>query len=425
MAAQTESNIVATELERVVPKLPSMFERDEVFFSNLEKKNVEIVSNRQMRVPLELRPGGSFGHFSADGGDLGRGSGPITDKAVIQPAFLKIGIEFTTLTEWATDDKRKAIINNTRRNIAVAMQEFRRGCDSLSMTAGNGVLGTVTSVTFSGGNAIAVMTTDGFGVRLLRYNQPIQIYLSSLAALRDSQLGDGAATPCVINFLDLANKTIKYPDPNSATTAGDVVVVSGVSGASPSSIKGIPYHDNNSTAGTWLGFTRSSTPEIVASGVTANSKALVLPLPRLAINKIGDRVGMEYLKKCTAWMHPAQEQAYEELGFLVTRIDKSAKSESLDMYFGGAKQMAGAPVKTSFSWDRTRIDFIDLNVWGRAVMKEIGFYEREGQRIFEIRGQSGGVATSNIFYIVTAFDIFVSNPASCSYIYSLAVPSGY
>ena len=58
-------------------------------------------------------------------------------------------------------------------------------------------------------------------------------------------------------------------------------------------------------------------------------------------------------------------------------------------------------------------------------MKEIGFYEREGRRIFEIRGQSGGVATSNIFYIFTAFDIFMSNPASGSYIYSLAVPSGY
>jgi len=154
---------------------------------------------------------------------------------------------------------------------------------------------------------------------------------------------------------------------------------------------------------------------------------LTLPLPRLAINKIGDRVGMDTKRRCTAWTHPAQQQAYEELGFNVTRIDKQAKEEGLDLYFNDNMQIAGAPLKTSYSWNRTRIDFIDQDVWGRAEMHPPGFYQNpdDGRKVFEIRGPSGGVATAWIFYIIASFNLFMNQPAGASYISSLVVPSGY
>jgi len=89
--------------------------------------------------------------------------------------------------------------------------------------------------------------------------------------------------------------------------------------------------------------------------------------------------------------------------------------------------MAGVPVKKSFSWDKTRIDFISLDVWGRAVIQEAGFYKPPGQDkyMFEVRGTSGGVATSNIFYIAAGFNVFMNNPAAAAYIDALLVPSGY
>jgi hypothetical protein len=124
-------------------------------------------------------------------------------------------------------------------------------------------------------------------------------------------------------------------------------------------------------------------------------------------------------------MHPCQKQAYEELGQLASIIQKQPKDEALDMYFGDNLQMAGAPVKTSFSWNKTRIDFVNQEVWGRAELKPAGFYEVDGQKIFPIRGASGGIAASMIFYIVASFNMFVNNPAACSYIYGLTIPSGY
>jgi hypothetical protein len=73
---------------------------------------------------------------------------------------------------------------------------------------------------------------------------------------------------------------------------------------------GLPYHHSNASTGTWLGFNRATTPEIRANRVNA-AGGLALPFARLAINKIGDRIGMDTQIQVEAWMHPAQKQAYE------------------------------------------------------------------------------------------------------------------
>jgi len=373
-----------------------------------------------MRVPLELRPGGKFGYYDPDGGDLGRGDMPTFDKAIVNSVHLRHTVEFTTKTMWSTDNNRKAVINAFRHNLATAMKEFRRQVDSQAMTDGTGTLGTITTVATAGGVDTYTMTTDGFGARLLRFGQNVNVYAANLLTNRTA----GGET--TITFHDLANKTIKVTAVAGAI-ATDVIVASGLSATPPVGMLGVKYHDSNASTGTWLGFDRALTPEIRANRVNANSSALTLPLPRLAINKIGDRVGMQYRKRCTAWTHPAQQQAYEELGFNVIRIDKAAKEEGLDLYFNDNMRIAGAPLKTSYSWDRTRIDFIDLDVWGRAELHPPGFYHNpdDNQRVWEARGASGGVATSWMFYIVASFNIFMNNPAAASYIDNAAVPAGY
>lgn len=414
--AVVESQVAALELERVIPKIRTLFERDDKFFANIKKRDVEKISNRQMRVPLELRPGGSFQYFNPDGGDLGRGGGPTFDKAVLTCVFASENIEYTKLTQWATDDDRKSITNGVRRLTATALDELRRQLDAQMMQSGDGVIGTVTSDTPAGGSNVIVMTTDGFGARLMRYGQTVQVFDTTLATLR----GSG-----VITFWDVENKTINITPQIAGVIGTDKIVTNGIS--TPTSLPalyGVPYHHSNASTGTWLGFSRSTTPEIRANRVNAASAALTLPLPRLAINKIGNRVGLDNDFSPVAWMHPAQKAAYEEIGQLVSTIFKKPSEESLNMYFDGM-QMAGAPVKTSFNWDKTRIDFVLDSVWGRGEILPIGFYTTDGRNIFEIRGASGGVATAEIFYMVVGMQTFVSNPAACSYIDALAVPSGY
>jgi hypothetical protein len=434
--AQTESQVVALELERVFPKVSTLFDREGLFYAALEKRPVEIVSNRDMRVPLELRPGGNPGHFNPDGGDLGRGDAPTYEYATIAPVFTKYACEVTTLSQWATDDRRKAVLNSFRQTLAKSMAEYRRFIDSLCMTAGNGVLGTITSITTADGVDTYTCGTisptapatyqDGFGVRLLRYGQTVNIYDNGLDTLRTPGEVNGTGQPTKISYYDLVNKQISIPSV-TGVSVGDKIVSQGLSATPPVSLLGVPYHDSNASSGSWMGFDRATTPEIRANRVSGNNAFLTLPLPRLAINKIGDRVGMDNIGRLQAWMHPCQVQAYEQLGFLVTQLNQTGEGKGLDLYFGGAMQMAGCPVKKSYSWDKTRIDFVGLDVWGRGVIQEAGFYKPEGvdKYIFEVRGASGGVATSNIFYIAAGFNIFMNNPAGAAYIDTLKIPSGY
>ena len=95
--------------------------------------------------------------------------------------------------------------------------------------------------------------------------------------------------------------------------------------------------------------------------------ALTLPLPRLAINKIGNRVGIENDFNPTAWLHPCQMQAYEEIGQLVSIIQKAAKEEVAEYVFRVTTcSWLVLAAKPSFNWDKTRIDFVVDEVWGRA-----------------------------------------------------------
>lgn len=414
--AFVESQVAGTELEKVIPKVRQLFEREDKFFAHVKKRDVEVISNRQMRVPLELRPGGSFGYFNADGGDLGRGGGPTFDKAVLNSVFVNEAIEYTKLAEWSANDARKAVINSVRRLTATALDELRRQLDSQLMQSGNGVVGTIDVVTVGAGFDTYDLSDD-FGARLVRYGQTVQVYDTTLATLRGS---------AVITFWDVENKQIQVTPNVAGAVATDVLVVNGLSSpASLPAIFGVPYHHSNASTGTWLGFNRATTPEIRSNRVNGGSAALTLPLPRLAINKMGNRVGMDGSFKPDAWTHPCQAQAYEEIGQLISIIHKAAKDEALNLYFGDNMQLAGAPIKTSFSWNKTRIDFVSPQVWGRGEILPLGFYMTDGRRIFEIRGASGGVATADIFYMVVGTQFFVNNPAATAYIDTLAIPSGY
>lgn len=431
--ALNEAQIAANELERVEPNVPTLYDLSSTFYSNVPKKPAEKVSNRQMRVPLELRSGGSFGHFDPDGGSLGPGDGPVFDKGVLNVAHLRKPVEYTKLAEWSTDDARKAVLNTVRLLLKRAMQEFRRSTDSLCMTAGDGVLGTVSAVSTGGGKDTLTLNTtgansSGWGHKLLRYGMFHSIYASDLLTRRTYTGGastTGGEAP--IDLYNFGGKQVRVNGSTGATVAGDKVVVSGLTATPPVSILGVAYHHNDATSGTWLGLDRTANPEVVSNSVNANSAQLALPFARLAMNKLLDRLGIEQsLGQIVAYMHMAQKSAYEELGQVVQLINvQGGNTGKLNRYFDSDMQLAGAPVKISASWDRTRIDFINPSLWGRAEMYAPGFYEADGRKIFEKRSSDGTVATSMLFYICASWNLFVSNPAATSYIKSLAVPSGY
>lgn len=417
--AVIESQVVALELEKVKTKVETVFEREDMFYSHIVKRgDVEKVSNRAMRIPLELRPGGKFQYWNPDGGDLGRGGGPRWDKAVVNCVFVSENIEYTKLVEYSTNSDRKAVQNGVRRLVATALEELRRQLDSQLQGDGSGQIGEITVVATAAGVDTYTLDNTDYGARLVRFDQVVQVYDAAKTTFR----GKG-----VITNWDVANNSIDVTPAVAGAIATDVLIVDGLS--SPTSlpaILGVKYHHSNASTGTWLGFSRSTTPEIRSNRVNGNAAALSLPLPRLARYRMRNRIGRKAGAKVKAWMHSAQAQAYENIGQAVIMINKSGKQEKLDMYFDMDDfQLAGAPARVDDNWDKSRIDFVDEAIWGRAEILPIGFYKSDGRNIFEIRGASGGVAAAEIFYMVWGGQFFVTNPAATAYIDNLAIPADY
>lgn len=419
--AQTEIDVAGTELEHVDSVVPVLFEREGPFYQWIDAAEDVEISARDARVPLEIWPGGNFGHYDPDGGALGLGSAAKYDKAVINSQHLKMGTQYTRKAEWATESGRKAVVNSVRRLSASAIAEFRRYIDSLMMTGGTGILGTVSAVSNAGGFDTVTLGTDGYGAKLLRYSQEVAYFDSTLATNRTT------GTDKAITFHDVVAKQIKTAT-TAGLTAGDKVVVGGLGNVvSPNviSLLGVPYHHSNATSGTWLGLNRTNIPQIVANGINANNGSIALSYIRRAVNIIGDRVGMDNMKNQVAWMHPCQVQAIEALGWGLTTIQKTAREEGLNLFFN-VEQIGGIPIKKSFSWDKTRMDFTVKGVWKKVVFKAPGLYKKGSETLFDIRSTTdGSPKTSLVFYYVISTNTYVNNPPLCSYIYGLAVPTGY
>jgi hypothetical protein len=422
MPAQANANVVALQLEKVRDKVPLLYERDDILLTMIQQRgDVEKVSSRNMRLPLQVNPGGKAGSYNADGGDLGRGSGTQYDVAQVSPIFFRFAIEITKLVEYATTGRERAIENAAKREVANGMKQFRAFLDKLMQTAGNGVLGTINSVAGS----TFTMTVPN-GAALVYPGQTIQIYDTTLTTNRNVAAG---VTTTVLTADPITTQQITVDNVPTGTVATDVIVHDGLTGAQPVSLFGIKYHQNSATTGTWLNLNRATYPiQLQTPRVNAGNAALTPSNVRLAINKVRKALGISHIGKLIAYMAVEQEHAWENLGITVSQIIKEGGSgggNDLDLLFSGRKTMSGIPIKSSVNADQTRVDFLDLSHWGRAVLKDIDFYEVNGNTVFPIYGASGGLAASYIFYFDTAFQVWDDSPRTGAFIDTLARPSGY
>ena len=418
MAQMQNTQTIALQLEKVRDKVPLLYERDDVLLSMIQQRgDVEKVSSRNMRIPLQVNPGGKAGSYNADGGDLGRGSGSVYDVAQISPIFFRFAVEISKLVEYSTNAREKAIENAAKREVANGMKQFRAFLDKVLQTAGNGVLGAIGSVS---GTTLTMNTPPG--AALVYVGQTIQIYDTTITTNRGS-CNVVAADPIS------TTQTITVDALPAGTVATDVIVHDGLSGAQPTSLFGIKYHQNNATTGTWMNLNRATYPQqLQTPRVNAANSALVPGYVRLAINKVRKALGIGQLGKLIAYTSVEQEHAWENLGITISQVIKenaAGSANDLDLLFSGRKTMSGVPIKSSISADQTRVDFLDLSHWGRAVMKDIDYFEVGDQTVFPIYGTSGGLSAAFIFYFDTGFQVFSDSPRSGAYIDGLARPIGY
>lgn len=417
MALQN-AQTVSVQLEKVRKKVPILYERSDTFYSMIHKRgDVEKVSTRTAKIPLMTNPGGAFGYAGFDGADMGRGSGFETDAAQITPVGLRYAVEITKLVEYATNASDKAVMNVATRQVAEAMKQFRRDLDGQLQTAGNAITATISAIA---GTTITLTDTP-FGARLLRKNM-------KLTFQDNVQLNTRGSCNIIGNVQSSLGKaqTIVVDAVPPNTIVGDVIIPDGLFGSSPTGLYGLPYHHSSTSVGTWMGISRSNS-YAQADLVPANSSALALPFLRLAVDKIMQNIGMEEedaLKNLVWYGHRMQKAAYQEIATSLSVIHKEGGDQDIDLMFRG-ESIGGVKTKWSIHADPTRLDLVNLDTWGRVEWKEADYLEISGDTVFPVYGQSGGIATAYLFYLVAGEQYFIDNPRAVGGITGLSALSGY
>jgi hypothetical protein len=415
--AGVNSQTLAYQYEKVIPRISTLFSRDHTLFDKIEKKNVETISSRAMRVPLDLLAGSKFRQVNADGGDFGRGSAITADYAQLTSVYFAQATEFTKLFEAATDSKEKAVEPAAKRNLEAAIDQMRTGIESLLNTDGSGTLGTITAIS---GAVVTVANANMF-----YDNQDVQFF---------SALGGTNRGTATILSVDANNNTLTFTSnvqSGLSAVVGDLLIVDGAPGTAATSLLGILYSQVDSDSGTWYQLARSSYPgKLKTPHVAANSNALTPQMVRLALAKIQRALGVDTpdIDNLNWHMNLDSSAAWENVGLVVSQViqNQLGGSESEDMLKKSRpKTMAGRPIIESIHATPNRIDGLCLKHWGRGETQPIGPLEYGGQTMFPIYGASGGLAASTISYLWTGFQVFTSNTRAGAFIDGLPTVSGY
>lgn len=413
------SQTLAIQLEYVRPVLPMLIELESTTFSMMESRPAQKVSTRTARIPMNVAVGGNTGAMNFDGGNLGRGSIEEFDYGQVTPLGIKIASEVTKLAEYATNDSSKAVADIAKRAMANVMKVFRHDLDGYLNTAGNGVLGTISS---GGGTTTWTLSNTPFGARLLRKNLPVSVYNSTLTTKR----GEATINSNPVRGLGRTPKVTVDVDPGTSNT--DVILPSGLTGASPVWLYGIPYFHNSAATGSVLGISRTN-DYARANGVDANNSAFSIPPFRLAINQIVQELGDEGLSAKLTWhTHPAAIAGLEEYGLQVSHfIRPSGGGEKIpDFAFNGQDvSICGYPVKRSIHADPTRFDLLNLDSWFRVEWLPIDFVEFGGDIVFPAYGSDGAPAAAYLFYVGCGMQFANDNPKSLSSVINVGLPTGY
>lgn len=410
------SQAIAAQAEFLRPNLEELVLFSSVLWKRIGvRTDVKAVSNRPARIPFQPLTGNLFRVGNFDGADMGLGSGPTEAPGSLSCVGFLQASQYTALAEWSTDSSEKAIADYVKLTHDQAAKTFAGYLDSAAQGDGSNTIDTVVS-TVSGG--IVVNNADAF-----QDNQVIDIWTA---------IGGTLQGTAQINSVDIANNTIWLTAAVPAgVTAGMPILISGSSGQANSGLFGLRYYNVAGNAGNFMGIQRSSFPGKFSTpnynlGGKSLTPAVVRALQAQMVLKLGkDRVdSADNVAHCNV----DAQAAWENNALLVQSVvaNQVKGDEATDMLKPNAPTtIAGRPVLLNPRAKPGFIDFLSLKNWFRIETKATDMYDVGGQTIFPAYGSSGGLQSSNLFYMVVMCQLGTGQPGLNAYINNYAIPTGY
>ena len=424
MAQGTVAQTFALQHEKVRPQLSLLYQLDATLWNEIKSRtDVEVVSSRPTRVPLELLAGGTFTSNSPDGADLGLGSAPVTDFMTLVPTYFFQCSQWTKQAEISTNSDQKAIEDYSKLLMKRAMENFNTYMEAV-FTQGDGsnTLDTVAVTAPAGQNYIIVNNANQF-----QDQQPFDVWTAINGTFVET---------ATVQSVDAANKTLWLAAPLGAqATAGYPLLVRGSAGVSNSGLFGLFTYALASNTGTVAGLSRAAypgkltTPHVDAGGFALNQSQARRMQGQLKI-AIGALKAVELDLQFN--MGPDMLAAWENTGIAVSQViqNQLTGDRSQDMLKKHTpKTFMGYPIigegEGNIHAKQGRIDGMALKTYFRCENQPIDYYEVGGQTIFPAYGGSGGLAASSFFYLWTGVQVGCENVRSQVYLDNASVPTGY
>lgn len=416
MAAGNFQASVASQIEFVRPELEQLMMFSSRLWQRIKSRtDIKAVSGRPSRIPFEALSGGKFRAANPDGGDLGRGSGPIEVNGNLSCVFFTQVSEYTAQAEWTTDGDEKAIKNYVTLTNQRATETMAGYFDATFQGDGSNTLDTVVSTATT--NAYVVSNANYF-----QDGQDLDVW---------SALGGTFRGTVTIESVDIANNTIWLTGPQATgSTAGDLLLVSGSAGVANSGLAGLRAYQVTGNSGTYMGVSRSAYPGKFSTPGFAANGSLTPALVRALEAQIKLAIGIERADQgdLVAHCNVDMEAAWENNAILVQRVvmNEVKGDQSVDMLKRNAPtQIAGREMLVNERAAPGLIDFLALKHWFRIEAKALDYYEVGGQTVFPVYGASGGIATSCLFSYVCELQIGNGQPRMGAVLSSINIPSKY
>lgn len=434
MAAQTTTDIIKANMEKVSEDLPELFDKAPTggttyeMLKKVAKDNpiVETESGKDFRLPFKKQKAGVYGTFSRDGGSLGSGSGAVIDQ-FYQTFFdtkLAISIDLGAIQNTKGS---QSVIDAWKMNMKDAIPNMKTYSASgfHNLSSGNqGLVALCTAATAPSGAASTLTFDTEYSGNLLQVGQKVEIFSNDLVTHRTTGLTE-ANLPYISSISREAGTAVVSG--LGAITPGntDYLAFPGVT-ATPTWMHGKHYFHRTSTSGSVLGVSATTVPEILPNKVNA-SGSLVPMHGELLRTRIRQRRGD--LSKVKGSIHDAQVAQIKATQISIMELSAEKANGMIDILpeSGQFVKWAGVTHLVDLQQSKKRIDWFDTSVWYRVFNKELDFYKNpgNGQMIFEGRNSSGEVTASWHYFLWLSENFACGDPGRDGFIYNLSIPTDF
>lgn len=396
--------------EVVSKTMPEFFGKFNLLSNLFAKGSVEMIGERDFRVPTVLTEAGRPGTYNPNAGAVGRGSGG-TGTVQISTFFShRYCVEMSELAISATDNV--SALKAFKRAMSKSLPEFADYMDRVFHNDGTAVLGTAIAVGTWAAGAKTVYTMDtSRGVKGLRRGNYVVVYDTTNVTPYDS------GAPRKIASIDYKNRKVYLDALVTSPVATDKLNFEGVSGASPAGPRGLQYFNSLATSGTTYGVDRSTELEMISNGF---SLAGGVPTPQKGLQLIHEMLDRrKEMPSGLVWAIPPKQQAniyqqvlnYGVYDLAIGPVDK-------DLIPGANKEFkyAGQRAYLDLHQNDDRMDLIDTGSVLRARLEPVGFWSLPGdsnQRFMPLYDSTTGSPAAAVWFALSAHeDVMGINPGN-------------